>query len=89
MRESAIAFCDRFGAEAYRLGWTAPQLFALHPEHGTVRFDVCGVMMIGADPASGVEADRILFERTAGYRIRPGQTWDVPVWKFAKLGVGQ
>ena len=29
----ALAFCDQYGAEAYRL-WTAPQLFGVHPNHG-------------------------------------------------------
>lgn len=50
IREKGIAFCDQFGAEAHRLGWTAPELFAVHPEHGTIRLDACGVLMIGGEP---------------------------------------
>ena len=89
IRENAIVFCDRFGAEAYRLGWTAQELFAVHPEHGTIRVDHCGVLMVGSQPAIGVEANRILFERTAGYRDGPGQQWGIPVWEFAKKGAGR
>lgn len=40
--------------------------------------------MIGGEPARGVEASRVIFERTSGYRNTPGQTWGVPVWEFAK-----
>jgi hypothetical protein len=83
MRENALALLDRFGAEAYRLGWTAPQLFGVHPQHGTIRVDYCGALMIGAEPVRSVEANRILFERTSAYRNGPGQQWGVPVWEFA------
>ena len=36
MRESALDFIDCHGADAHRLGWTAPKLFGVHPEHGTL-----------------------------------------------------
>lgn len=88
IRESALGFCDQFGNEAHRLGWTAPELFAVHPQHGTVRIDACGALMIGAEAARGVEANRVVFERTSGYRNGPGKVWGVPVWEFAK-GVGR
>ena len=89
IRENAIGFCERFGAEAHRLGWTAQKLFAVHPEHGTIRVDWCRVLMVGVEPARGVEADRVLFERTSGYRNGQGQQWGVPVWEFARKGAGQ
>jgi hypothetical protein len=57
MRENALTFIDRFGAEAYRQGRAAPQLFGVHPVHGTVRGDCCGVQMAAAAPASGGRAD--------------------------------
>ena len=34
LRDSALHFIDRFGGEAHRLGWTAPELFGVHAEHG-------------------------------------------------------
>ena len=83
MRASAMAFCDQHGAEAYRLSWTAPQLFGVHPDHGTLRVDYCGALMVGGTPARGVEPNRVLFEQTAAYRDRQGQVWGVPVWEFA------
>ncbi|MDN3572961.1 hypothetical protein QWZ18_20315 [Methylobacterium longum] len=86
MRANALAFCDQHGAEAYRLGWTAPQLFGVHPNHGTLRVDYCGALMVGGTPARGVEANRVLFEQTAAYRDRQGQEWGVPIWEFAARG---
>ncbi len=84
IRESALAFCDQFGNEAHRLGWTAPELFAVHPQHETIRLDACGALMIGAEQARGVEANRVVFERTSGYRNGPGKVWGIPVWEYAK-----
>jgi hypothetical protein len=75
IREAAIDFCDRLGAEAYALGWTAAELFALHPEHGTLRLEVCGVMMITDNRAQAVEPARVVFERGSAYRTEQGQVW--------------
>jgi hypothetical protein len=86
IRENALVFLDRFGAEAYRPGWTAPQLFGVHPIHGTIRVDYCGALMIAAAPVSGIEATRVLFERTSAYQNLRGQEWGVPVWEFAAKG---
>jgi hypothetical protein len=87
MRESCLDFIARFGDEAYRLGWTAEQLFGVHPEHGTLRVDYCGALMTASDKAIGVEATRVLYERTSSYRNRQGQEWGVPIWAFkAKAG---
>ncbi|WP_091678236.1 hypothetical protein [Methylobacterium sp. 275MFSha3.1] len=89
MRANALAFIDQHGAEAHRLGWTAEQLFGVHPEHGSLRVDYCGVLMVVSEPAKGVEAQRILFERLTGYRYKVGQVWGMPVWEFAKKGGGR
>jgi hypothetical protein len=86
MRENALAFLDQFGAEAYRLGWTAPQLFGVHPQHGFLRVEYAGALMVNDRPVVGVEADRIVFDRFSGYRTKPGQEWGVPVWEFAARG---
>lgn len=86
MRGNCLAFVDQFGAEAYRLGWSAPQLFGLHPENGTLRVDYCGVLMVNDRPVVGVEDTRIVFDRFSGYRTKPGQVWGIPVWEFAARG---
>ena len=86
LREAAIDFCERLGAEAHALGWTAAELFALHPEHGTLRVDYCGVMMVSGSKAVAVEPTRIVFDRGSGYRTKQGQVWGIPVWEFAARG---
>ncbi len=37
IRDAALDFGPRFGADAHSLGWTAAELFAVHPEDGTLR----------------------------------------------------
>jgi hypothetical protein len=59
------------------------------PEHGILRVDYCGVLMVVSEPARGVEAQRILFERLTGYRNKQGQQWGLPVWEFAKKVAGR
>jgi hypothetical protein len=39
VRENCLTFCTEFRAEAQRLGWTALELFAVHPQHGMIRVD--------------------------------------------------
>lgn len=88
IRESAIDFCDRPGAEAHALGWTAAELLALHPEHGTLRIDYCGVMITG-NRAQAVEPSGETFECGSAYRTKQGQVWGLSVWEFAKKGSGR
>ncbi|MCJ2058784.1 hypothetical protein MKL09_19820 [Methylobacterium sp. J-048] len=82
MRESALDFCTRLGAEAHGLGWTAPQLFGVHPEHGTLRVEYCGALMVAGKEVHAIEADRVVFERTAAYRNTPGKVLGPPIWEF-------
>ncbi|SEI12383.1 hypothetical protein SAMN02799636_05746 [Methylobacterium sp. 275MFSha3.1] len=58
IRANALAFIDQFGAEAYRLGWSAADLFGVHPQTGTLRVDSCGVLMLDT---GAVHADRVAF----------------------------
>ncbi|BAU92449.1 hypothetical protein MPPM_3844 [Methylorubrum populi] len=83
IHEACTDFIERFGADAVRLGWTAPQLFGVHPEHGTLRVDWCGVMMIGGRKAIGITSDRIPFGNLTGYRNVPGAPVGIPIWEFA------
>jgi hypothetical protein len=86
LRDAAIDFCDRLGAEAHALGWTAQELFAVHPEYGTLRVEFCGVLMVSCSKAMAVEPTRVVFDRGSGYRTKQGQVWGIPVWEFAKKG---
>ena len=83
IRESCLDFITRFGDEAHRLGWTAEQLFGVHPEHGTLRVEYCGALMVAGKRAVGVEADKVVFERTAAHRTTQGKVWGPPIWEFA------
>ncbi|WP_458428605.1 hypothetical protein [Methylorubrum populi] len=89
IHEACTDFIERFGADAVRLGWTAPQLFGVHPEHGLLRVDYCGVMMVGGRKAIGIEADRILFGNLTGYRNVPGAPTGIPIWEFAARREGK
>ncbi len=88
MRANALTFLDEHGAEAHRLGWTASQLFGVHPEHGFLRVEYAGALMVNDSPVIGVEPDRIVFDRFSGYRTKPGQAWGPPVWEFAAKARG-
>ena len=79
IREGGLDFCDRLGAEAHRLSWTAAELFAVHPEHGTLRIDCCGALVISGTKPVAVEGNRIVFESGSAYRNKTGQVWGVPV----------
>ena len=83
IHEACTDFIERFGAEAVRLRWTTPQLFGVHPEHGTLRVDWCGVMITGGHKAIGIEPNRILFGNVSGYRNVAGAPVGIPVWEFA------
>ncbi len=82
IREAAIDFCDRLGAEAHQLGWTANNSCAVHPEHGTLRVEFCGALMISGSKAVAVEPTRVVLDQGSGYRTKPGQVWGIPVCEF-------
>jgi hypothetical protein len=61
----------------------------VHPEHGFLRVEYAGALMVNERPVIAVEPDRIVFDRFSGCRTKPGQTWGIPVWAFAARGVGR
>ncbi|MGN8092789.1 hypothetical protein [Methylobacterium sp. 22177] len=77
-----------FKVIALQLSWTAEQLFGARPEHGFLRIEYAGALMVNDSPLVGVEPDRIVFDRFSGYLTKPGQTWGPPVWEFATRGAG-
>lgn len=44
---------------------------------------IAGALMVSDSKVVGVEPDRIVFDRLAGYRTKAGQTWGPPAWEFA------
>lgn len=80
----ALAFLDAFGAQAEALGWTAPRLFGVHPEIGTVRVDYCGGLMLGlGGEVSAITPTEIHFHHLTHY-TKPGQSEGVPIWRFGR-----
>lgn len=72
IHQACTNFIERFGSEAVRLGWTAPQIFGVHPQHGTLHIDWCGVMITGGHKVIGSEPSRIQFGNVSGYRNTAG-----------------
>ena len=89
MHDAGLDFLDRFGVVAAQLGWTARQLFGVHPEHGTLRFEFCGALIVSGQKVVGVDATCVRFERTAAYRNTPGKPEGVPIWTFAASRKGK
>lgn len=80
----ALAFLDAFGAQAEALGWTAPRLFGVHPEIGTVRVDYCGGLVLGlGGEVSAITPTEIHFHHLTHY-TKPGQSEGVPIWRFGR-----
>ena len=46
LREDAYHFLRDWAAQAHELGWTALDLFGVHPEKPWVRFDCMGLLLI-------------------------------------------
>lgn len=80
----ALAFLDAFGAQAEALGWTAPRLFGVHPDIGTVRVDYCGGLVLGlGGEVSAITRTEIHFRQLTHY-TKTGQSEGVPIWKFSR-----
>lgn len=54
------------------LGRTDLDLFSVHAQHGTIRSDYCGALVITARPAETIGADRIGFGNLTYYWM---QVW--------------
>jgi hypothetical protein len=49
--KTLVPFLDRFGQQAERLGWTADELFGLHPTVPMHRYDCMGMLwMLQGEP---------------------------------------
>lgn len=82
---AALDFLDFYADEATGLGWTTLQLFGVHAELGVLRSDFCGVLVLSGEKVSGVEPNRLLFQRTHYRRDVPGvPIGGVPLWIFKR-----
>jgi hypothetical protein len=82
VHSACLRFLSDNADEAAAKGWTAEELFGVHPTMGAVRVDGCGALMVsGGKPVTAVHADRIAFEQGSFYRA-PGAPKGVPVWAW-------
>ena len=79
----AVRFCRIWGPRAAANGWTAENLFSLHPGAPLLRFDAMGVAFLGTDAVVvGVEPGAVLFRCKGGNinRGRPPTNPQKPAW---------
>ncbi len=72
MNAAALDFLDFYADEAVSFGWSTLELFGVHPELGDLRSDYCGALVLSGEKVSGVEPNRLLFQRTHYRRDVPG-----------------
>ena len=80
--EAVQDFLDHHAEQAAEFGYSALDLFGVHPSSGVIRLDYCGALMIGTLKARAVEPTRISFGALTYYRDVPGCGVGVPVWAF-------
>ncbi|WP_457105426.1 hypothetical protein [Methylobacterium sp. P5_C11] len=57
---NALAFIDQFGVKAHRLSWTAELLFGVHAQHGFLRVEYAGTLMVNGSTVVAVDPNRIM-----------------------------
>ena len=82
--DSAYAFLEEHADAADALGWTALELFGVHPVVGATRVGFCGALMLSGAPVTAVERDAITFARSC-FRRRSSQPASVLVWEFSSI----
>lgn len=66
-----------------------PQVFGVHPEHGTLRVGLSEVRITGWNKAIGIAPNGFLFGHVSGYQNTPGAPVGLPAWEFATQAAGQ
>ena len=85
VQANALDFIERHGAEAHRLGWTAEELFGVHPALGVIRVDRTGALMLSsAGRVLAAGADVIRYVNGLAFRRSFGSGASVPVWNFGR-----
>ena len=80
--QASLVFIERHGKQAEALGWTAAELFGVHPEVGLNRVDCCGALIVARAPVASVTAEAITYANGLVYRRTPHAGPSVPVWEF-------
>ncbi len=80
---NALDFVEKHGDKAAALGWTAEELFGVHPASGVVRPDCCGALMLSRGVrVVQVRPDQICFANRFAFRRNGKSRSTIPVWKF-------
>ena len=79
--DATHAFLEQHAGAAHALGWTALDLFGVHPVVGAARVDCCGALMLCGARVATVERDTIIFDRPLRY-ARAANLHAVLLWEF-------
>ena len=84
IRATALASLREHGARAAKLGWTATELFGVHPTAGFNRVDCLGALVLGADArVTSVEQDAIRYANGLSYYRTLKSGPSVPIWTLS------
>ncbi len=79
MREDAYHFLQDWAARAHELGWTAPDLFGIHPEKPWVRFDCMGLVpLLNGAKVTALSDIEAVIEKPNGARVTFRRRGQVP-----------
>jgi hypothetical protein len=82
IRHNIARFKTTHAVEATRLGWTAVDLYGVHPTVGVARVDCCGALIIAKAPVVSVTAEAITYANGLTFYRKPRAGPSVPVWEF-------
>jgi hypothetical protein len=84
----ARRFLAEWGAEAARLGWSAEDVFGVHPLATETRYDVMGIVpLIRGNEVVAISEQRATIRTPGGgrmtyYRNRPSSGGAVAIWEL-------
>ena len=76
-------FLSEFGEQAAALGWTAAELFGVHPSVGLNRIDCCGALILShGSHVVAISNSAIRYANGLTFYRKPRAGLSVPVWEF-------
>jgi len=82
--DDGFRFLDRWGTNAASLGWTALDVFGVHPSAPAARYDVMGLVpLISGHDVVAITITSATIRRTSGAELvwlRRAQVGAVPLW---------
>ncbi len=88
LREDTYHFLRDWAARAHELGWTALDLFGVHPGKSWVRFDCMGLVpLLNGARVTALSDIEAVIEKPSGAQLtfrRPGQAPDEACWVWER-----